>query len=81
MERCYLYFFEKIFDPSIVINSQRKSLDGGFKAENITRHICFETLVKDIIILQNAQLNPLSANPTKWSNTLRQFVGFCRRIV
>ena len=22
-----------------------------------------------------AQLNPLSANPTKWSNTLKQFVG------
>ena len=60
MERCYLYFYEKIFDPSIVINSQRKSLDGGFKAENIARHICFESLVKDIIILQNAQLNPLS---------------------
>ena len=26
-------------------------------------------------------INPLSANPTKWSNTLKQFVGFCRRIV
>ena len=26
-------------------------------------------------------LNPLSANPTKWSNTLKQFVGKCRRIV
>ena len=25
--------------------------------------------------------NPLSANPTKWSNTLKQFVGYCRRIV
>ena len=22
-----------------------------------------------------AQINPLSANPTKWSNTLKQFVG------
>ena len=27
------------------------------------------------------KVNPLSANPTKWSNTLKQFVGFCRRIV
>ena len=26
-------------------------------------------------------LNPLSTNPTKWSNTLKQFVGFFRRIV
>ena len=23
----------------------------------------------------NSHLNPLSANPTKWSNTLKQFVG------
>ena len=22
-------------------------------------------------------LNPLNANPTKWSNTLKQFVGCC----
>ena len=26
-------------------------------------------------------VNPLSAKPTKWSNTLKQFVGYCRRIV
>ena len=26
-------------------------------------------------------INSLSANPTKWSNTLKQLVGFCRRIV
>ena len=25
-------------------------------------------------------LNHSSANPTKWSNTLKQFVGFCRQI-
>ena len=29
----------------------------------------------------NDQFNPLSANPTKWSNTLKQFIGCCRRIV
>ena len=28
-----------------------------------------------------AKVNPLSANPTKWSNTLRQIVGGCRRII
>ena len=27
------------------------------------------------------RLNPLSADPTKWSNTLKQFVGFCWRII
>ena len=26
-------------------------------------------------------LNPLSTNPAKWSNTLKQFVGCCLRIV
>ena len=26
-------------------------------------------------------INPLSANFTKWSNTLKQFVGFGRQIV
>ena len=29
----------------------------------------------------NYFLNPLSANPQKWSNTLKQFVGFCRQMV
>ena len=28
----------------------------------------------------NNGFNPLSANPTKWSNTLKQFVGKSRRI-
>ena len=31
--------------------------------------------------LVNVDFNSLSVNPTKWSNTLKQFVGFCRRIV
>ena len=31
--------------------------------------------------LVNVDVNSLSVNPTKWSNTLKQFVGFCRRIV
>ena len=26
-------------------------------------------------------VNPLSANPTKWSNTLKRFVCFCRQII
>ena len=28
--------------------------------------------------LQYRLINPLSANPTKWSNTLKQFVGKSR---
>ena len=27
-----------------------------------------------------ATINPLSGNPTKWSNTLKQFVGNSRRV-
>ena len=27
------------------------------------------------------QVNPLRANPTKWSNTLKQFADCCQRIV
>ena len=26
-------------------------------------------------------VKPLSTNPKKWSNTLKRFAGFCRRIV
>ena len=33
--------------------------------------ISFEELAFALLM----QLNPLSANPTKWSNTLKQFVG------
>ena len=44
-------------------------------------------VVGDIIFHEAADwticnfIDPLSANPTKWSNTLKQLVGFCRRIV
>ena len=31
--------------------------------------------------LQEQVFNPLSANPTKWSNTLKQLVGNSQRIV
>ena len=32
-------------------------------------------------IVQENIIESLSANPTKWSIALKQFVGFCRRIV
>ena len=31
-------------------------------------------------VFNERSLKPLSANPTKWPNTLKQFVGICRRI-
>ena len=34
---------------------------------------CFYVTVK---IYFRGEFNPLSANPTKWSNTLKQFVGY-----
>ena len=34
-----------------------------------------------IVRCQIQHLNPLSANPTKWSNTLKQFVSKSRRII
>ena len=35
----------------------------------------------EVVLQHKAQFNPLSTNPAKWSNTLKQFVGFGRRIV
>ena len=38
-------------------------------------------LTRRIIVYSVVSVNPLSANPTKLSNTLKQFVGNSRRIV
>ena len=38
-------------------------------------------LLKWLLFLSIWPLNPLSANPSKWSNTLKQFVGCCQRII
>ena len=32
-------------------------------------------------VLLDSFLSPLNSNPTKWSNTLKQFVGCCQQIV
>ena len=34
----------------------------------------------DLEIISFPSLNPLSTNPTKWSNTLKQFVGDLQRL-
>ena len=39
------------------------------------------TAVSDNTANKIYSVNPLSANPIKWANTLKQFVGFCQRIV
>ena len=47
---------------------------------NIFYFLLFLTGRKSSQILQ-LKFNPLRGNPTKWSKKLKQFVGFCRRIV
>ena len=38
--------------------------------------------IEDKELCNNDKLfNPLSTNPTKWSSTLKQFVGYCQIIV
>ena len=40
----------------------------------------FDVMMEEILFSRR-WTNPLSANPTKCLNTLKQFVGCCRRIV
>ena len=60
--------------------------------KNLQRKICeiptwikkhlFVTVQNSIFIVpESERFNPLSANPTKWSNTLKQFVYHSRQIV
>ena len=41
---------------------------------NIIVEECFEIIIKNLMNISEI-INPLSSNPTKWSNTLKQFVG------
>ena len=41
----------------------------------------FKEYIVDEVIKPLLDINPLSANPTKWQNTLKQFVGNSQRIV
>ena len=54
---------------------RNQSVDFALQNDQCTRHI----EISQLILL--CKSNPLSANPTKWSNTLKQFVGCCRQIV
>ena len=47
-------------------------------SHNSQKNICWSFFIKNFIVkrdLHYVKLNPLNANPTKWSNTLKQFVG------
>ena len=36
----------------------------------------------DLLVLnyRSKHINPLTANPTKWSNTLKQYMGCCQQV-
>ena len=51
-----------------------RHLKGFQNASNICSEIC-------LLGTRLQMLNPISANPTKWSNTLKQLVGNSRQIV
>ena len=42
-----------------------------------------DRIIRDsrVKLLKLETINPLSANPTKWSNKLKQFVGKSQRII
>ena len=44
-------------------------------------HFLGQGCIRFVSTWNKRKVNPLSANPTKWSNTLKQFVGNSRRIV
>ena len=52
------------------INSARKKSPKNIKM--LINFDCFPSMI--------SFFNPFSANPTKWPNTLKQFVGCCQRI-
>ena len=54
-----------------------------FPRKTIKMPLLFVIISRVLEIHQFAQIhfNPLSANPRKWSNTHKQFVGWCKRIV
>ena len=54
----------------------------GFERINCLNRMAMEVdLFNYLLNVLETLLNPLSANPTKSSNTLKQFFGCCRRIV
>ena len=58
-----------------------------FCAKSKNKIICIDTSVKKqnnsiiTITLSTNNFNPLSINPTKWSDTIKQFVSCCQQVV
>ena len=52
-----------------------------YYSNHLTGSYIAETLVRDELTPITTDLNPLRANPTKWSNALKQFVGNRRQII
>ena len=52
-----------------------------FNAFQYMQYLWQNTGFESVETLARSRLTLLSANPTKWSNTLKRFNGFCRRIV
>ena len=83
-ERNIINFFSKLFDQQCLYNIQRHILNifGDlsrfrsviFKAGSLQWH-WEESLLLPFFMNFIQLINPLSANPTKWSNTFKQFVA------
>ena len=66
---CNLIFMKRQSEWHFIINSPY--IGHPIKFVNLTKRV--NPFMPNV--------DPLSANPTKWSNILKQFVGFCRRTV
>ena len=65
--------FSSLFRPKGCKKVRCKAIDTKAKAKSRSEW-CNNTVYSNLF-------NPSSANPTKWANSLKQFVGSCRRIV
>ena len=63
------------FSATLLINNYLSLLNACVQFYSI-----FDVMMEEILF-SRWWTNPLSANPTKWLNILKQFVGCCRRIV
>ena len=81
---------KKTFLNFKIIKKKKKNFGGSFKelkTNILPDHLVNSTLFYLVNLINNCLhlksrgvFIPLSASPTKWSNTLKQF-GFCQRIV
>ena len=84
------YNFETLDPSSTVVHLEHVTNDSTIlikiyistiAVESVNEQYCFEGLAKDALISQNYQFNPISADPRKRSNTLKQLVGNSQQII